>query len=82
MNRLVTSPTQLGEILRSARRAAGLTQSEAAARLGLSQSRLSALELDPKIISVEQLLALMGLYRLDLVVESRDVASVTSNTEW
>ncbi|MCE4059454.1 MULTISPECIES: helix-turn-helix domain-containing protein [Pandoraea] len=82
MNQLIASSTQLGEILRSARRSAGLTQLEAATRLGLSQSRLSALELDPKIISVEQLLALMGLYRLDLVVQSRDVAPVSSNTEW
>ncbi|VVE77525.1 helix-turn-helix domain-containing protein [Pandoraea sputorum] len=82
MNQLIASSTQLGEILRSARRSAGLTQLEAASRLGLSQSRLSALELDPKIISVEQLLALLGLYRLDLVVQSRDVAPVSSNTEW
>ncbi|AKC70711.1 helix-turn-helix domain-containing protein [Pandoraea oxalativorans] len=82
MNQLIASSTHLGEILRSARRSAGMTQLEAATRLGLSQSRLSALELDPKIISVEQLLALLGLYRLDLVVQSRDVAPVSSNTEW
>ncbi|MGC7403250.1 helix-turn-helix domain-containing protein [Pandoraea pneumonica] len=82
MNHLVTVPMQLGEILRSARRAAGLTQREAAVRLALSQSRMSALELDPRIISVEQLMALMGLYGLDLVVQSRDVAPVTSDMAW
>jgi HTH-type transcriptional regulator/antitoxin HipB len=40
---LLTS-TQLGQLLRAARKRRGLTQAEVGARLGLSQNRVSHLE--------------------------------------
>lgn len=52
---LLTS-TQLGRMLQSARKARKLSQAQVGARLGLSQKRISALELDPGSISVDQLL--------------------------
>lgn len=52
---LLTS-TQLGRMLHSARKARKLSQAQLGARLGLSQKRVSALELDPGSISVDQLL--------------------------
>jgi HTH-type transcriptional regulator/antitoxin HipB len=82
MNRTIVTAMQLGQILRSARRAKKLSQAQAAARVRLSQSRLSALELDPASITTEQLLALLGLYELDLTVQSRATAALSSATEW
>jgi HTH-type transcriptional regulator/antitoxin HipB len=82
MKQVLSTPSQLGEILRSARRAKRLTQSQAATRLGLSQSRLSALEIEPKAISSEQLLALVSLYGLELVLQSKNHAPPSQETEW
>lgn len=48
--------TQLGRMLQSARKSRRLSQAAVGARLGLSQKRISALELDPGSISVDQLL--------------------------
>lgn len=82
MKQVISTPSQLGELLRSARRAAGITQEHAAPRLGLSQSRLSALELDPKAMSAKQLLALLGLYGLELVIQSGPSVSDSQKSEW
>ncbi|MDX6007776.1 MULTISPECIES: helix-turn-helix transcriptional regulator [Cupriavidus] len=82
MKQVLSTPSQLGEILRSARRAKRLTQGQAATRLGLSQSRLSALEIEPKAISSEQLLALVSLYGLELVLQSKNHAPPSQETEW
>ncbi len=64
----ITTSDQLGQILAAGRRRAGLTQAQAAARVGLSQSRISALEADAGAISLRQLLALFGAYQLQLRV--------------
>ena len=40
MRQLVTTPGQVGEILRGRRRARGVPQQELATKLGISQSRL------------------------------------------
>ena len=82
MKQTLLNPPQLGQILRSARRARQLSQGEAAARIGLSQSRLSAMELDPKSIMVDQLLALMTLYGLELIVQSKGAGISTTPAEW
>ncbi|RZT42620.1 helix-turn-helix domain-containing protein [Cupriavidus agavae] len=82
MHQVITTAGQIGQILRSARRARKLSQSDAAARLGFSQSRLSALELDPKVISAEQLLALLSLYGLELVIHPKSPPPEASTTEW
>ncbi|RZT30813.1 helix-turn-helix domain-containing protein [Cupriavidus agavae] len=69
----ITTSDQLGQVLQGARKIAGLTQAEAATRLAISQSRVSHMELNPDTISVAQLLALLGAYELDLVIEPRAV---------
>jgi HTH-type transcriptional regulator/antitoxin HipB len=71
MNQLLSTPDQLGHILAAARRAAGLTQSAAAARVGVSQARISAMELNPASIRADQLLALCAAYKLELVVQTK-----------
>lgn len=82
MTQVLSTTPQLGQILRSARRARKLTQGQAATRLGLSQSRLSALELVPKAISAEQLLALVNLYGLELIIQSKGAAPASEKTDW
>ncbi len=72
MRQFITTPVQIGEILRSARRAKGLTQAEAAVRLGLSQNRVSELETGAEAITVAQLLALTALYDLQIEVANRE----------
>ena len=70
----LVTPGQLGAMLQAARKTQGLTQSALAARIGLSQSRVSHLELNAHELSVEQLLA----------VGIRDSAAVsmTPTTDW
>lgn len=79
----ITSSDQLGQVLQGARKVAGLTQADAAARLAISQSRVSHMELNPETISVAQLLALLGAYEMDLVIEPREVRdSIVDPLDW
>ena len=74
---------QLGSMLQAARKAKGLTQSALAARIGLSQSRVSHLELNAHELSVEQLLAWCAALGLELAVGARDKAAMsTTTTDW
>jgi HTH-type transcriptional regulator/antitoxin HipB len=80
---MITSSEQLGQVLQGARKVAGLTQADAAARLAMSQSRMSHLELNPEMISVAQLLALLAAYELDLLVEPRAISDAEIDRfEW
>lgn len=82
MNFVVNTPVQLAEILSSARRANGLTQAEAAARIGVGQSRLSALETTrTESLSLTQLLELTALYGLELSVRTKD-GHGAADVEW
>ena len=71
MKQILSLPQQLGLLLQSARKSAGLTQTELAQRVGMSQSRISAMELDPGAINVEQLLALLGALDHELLVQPK-----------
>jgi HTH-type transcriptional regulator / antitoxin HipB len=75
MTIIVHTPTGLAEILQSARKASGMTQAQAAERIGIGQPRLSALETTGTAsISLDQMLALLALYGLELCVQSRGTA--------
>lgn len=80
MQQFLSNPAQLGHLLASARKAKRLTQAEAGARVGISQSRLSVLETDPSSLTVGQLLALTGLYGLRIQVLDRTGPSAAA--EW
>jgi len=71
MLQTIATPYQMGQILAAGRRRAGLTQAEAAARLGVSQSRISTLETDSSALTLNQLLTLFGAYELQLQVLDR-----------
>lgn len=82
MNFIVNTPAQLGELLSSARQAKGLTQAEAAARIGVGQSRLSSLETTrTESLSLSQLLELTALYGLELSLRTKDGRDA-ADIEW
>ena len=69
----IRTATQLAQVLLSARKAQGITQSQAAAEIGVQQPRLSALETTSTAsLSLEQMLVLFSLYRLELLVQTRE----------
>ncbi|CAN7586026.1 helix-turn-helix transcriptional regulator [Caballeronia sp. dw_19] len=78
MQQTIATPYQMGQILAAGRRRAGLTQAEAAARLGISQSRISTLETDSGALTLNQLLTLFGAYELQLLVLDKDSSAPPS----
>ncbi|MDB5836733.1 MAG: family transcriptional regulator [Caballeronia sp.] len=85
MQQTIATPYQMGQILAAGRRRAGLTQAEAASRLGVSQSRISTLETDSGALTLDQLLTLFGAYELQLQVLDKGSpapASPASALEW
>ena len=75
MNHRLVTAAQLGQLLQTARRAAGRSQADLAATVGLSQSRLSKLELNPGTLTVDQLLALCANLDLELTLRPRSAAA-------
>lgn len=71
MKQILSLSKQLGPLIQSARKSAGLSQTELAQRLGISQSRISAMELDPGSINVEQLLALLAALNHEVLVQPK-----------
>ncbi|WP_345814650.1 helix-turn-helix transcriptional regulator [Paraburkholderia sp. PREW-6R] len=71
MLHVIATPDQMCQLLAASRRQAGLTQTEAAMRVGISQSRISALETDAAALTLAQLLALCGVYGLQLQINDR-----------
>jgi HTH-type transcriptional regulator/antitoxin HipB len=65
---------QLGRMLQSARKARRLSQAAVGVRLGLSQKRVSALELDPGSISVDQMLRWCAAVGLAVEIGNGDSA--------
>ncbi|GLQ98890.1 helix-turn-helix domain-containing protein [Dyella mobilis] len=79
---LVTAP-QLALMLQAARKAQGLTQAALAGRIGLSQSRVSHLEMNAHELSVEQLLAWCSALGLELAIGPRSGNHSSSvQTDW
>ncbi|MFG6432153.1 helix-turn-helix domain-containing protein [Roseateles sp. LYH14W] len=71
MNQILSVPSQVGLVLRAVRKSAKLSQKQLAAKLGLSQNRVSELETDPDSMRVDQLLAVMAVLGLELQVQTR-----------
>jgi len=65
---------QIGPFVQAARKSAGLSQAVLAQRLGISQSRVSAMELSPGSINVEQLSALCSTLNLELILQTKPPA--------
>ena len=85
MPQVLSVPSQLGALLKAARTEAGISQVRLAERLGISQSRMSHMELNPGSLSLEQLLAIFGVLGLEMVVGSKRPAPAVSKApsqEW
>ncbi|MGQ0709579.1 MAG: helix-turn-helix domain-containing protein [Rhodoferax sp.] len=65
-------PAQLSQHLRSLRKARGWTQAQLAIRMGVAQSRISAIEKDASTLTAEQLLRCLGALNTSLVLRTQD----------
>jgi HTH-type transcriptional regulator / antitoxin HipB len=81
MRQVLTHNAQLGQILTGRRKAFKLSQSALAAKLSLSQNRLSELEAEPGKLTLDRLLALVNVLGLELVIQDRAPAD-SSKAEW
>ena len=69
---IIRMPAQLGQLLIGLRRQQGLSQAALAQKAGgISQARLSALELNPGRFTLERLLLILAALDLELVVRPR-----------
>ncbi len=68
MKQVLSIADQFTLIQQAARKTAGLSQTELAARLSLSQGRVLAMELDPASIRLDQFLTICSALHLELVV--------------
>ena len=82
MKQILTHGAQLGLILATRRRASKLSQRALAAKLAISQNRLSEIEANPGTLTVDRLLELANLLGLELVVQDRPATQPSSRTEW
>ncbi len=82
MRQILNHSAQLGQILASRRKALKLSQQALAAKLTISQNRLSEIETSPGTLTVERLLDLCNLLGLELVIQNRPAAQRPSKTEW
>ena len=80
MDYLISIADQLAPQLRSMRKARGLNPSDLALRLGVSQSRIAAIERNPAAVSVGQLLELLKILGVDLVLRDTQTRSSVSQT--
>ena len=82
MKQILTHSAQLGQILATRRRASKLSQRALAAKLTISQNRLSEIETNPGTLTVDRLLELANLLGLELVIQDRPSTPRSSKTEW
>ena len=71
---VVRTPDQLPALLQAFRKQAGLTQEEAAVRLGVTQQTLSALERNAERVSAARLMKLLSLLGVELVLRKDEAA--------
>lgn len=78
---VIRAPSQLAQLVIALRRQCGLSQSVLAQKVGgISQARLSALELNPGRFTLERLLLILAALDLELVVRPR--RRRTEPAEW
>jgi HTH-type transcriptional regulator / antitoxin HipB len=77
----VRTADQLPALLQAFRKEAGLTQSEAALRLGVTQQTYSALERNAKTVGAARLLHLLGILGVELVLRKPAPSDATPPTD-
>ncbi|NDV14084.1 helix-turn-helix domain-containing protein [Crenobacter caeni] len=79
----IITPEQLPAMLRGLRQRAGLTQTQAAERLGISQQSYARLEARPATASVERLHKLLHALDAELAIHTReDKPAAASDEAW
>lgn len=68
MDYLISIPDQLAPQLRSLRKVRQLSQTDLARKLGVSQSRIAAIERNPAAVNTGQLLEFLKALGVDLVL--------------
>ncbi|MCR9247766.1 MAG: helix-turn-helix domain-containing protein [bacterium] len=81
MSTIVTSAGVLGRAIRDARRGAGLSQSDLAARVGLSQVGVSRIERAAERAPLATVLSLLAVLDLELSLHRRPVEDPPSPWE-
>ena len=71
MQLIITNPNQVAEILRGRRKARRMPQQQLAAKLGISQSRLSAVESGSAALTMDRLITLANVLGLQLVLQDK-----------
>ena len=79
VKQVITTPSQLGHLCASARKALARSQATQAAALGISQSRLSKMELHPHTMTLAQVLSLCSSLGLEVMVLSREKPSTEAS---
>ncbi len=80
LKQILSLSDQLAPLLQAARKSAGLSQTELARRLNLSQSRMSAMELDPASMRLDQLLTICATLQLELVVQTKGAPALVQGS--
>jgi HTH-type transcriptional regulator / antitoxin HipB len=76
MTQSARTASQIGAIIRRARRNAGLTQAELGKRIGLRQATISKLEAGEPATRLSTLLDALTALGLEIVIDKRGKASV------
>jgi HTH-type transcriptional regulator / antitoxin HipB len=80
MQQRISTSNQIGQVFAARRKALKLSQKVVAARLGISQNRLSILETDPSRLTLDRLISLASILGLELVLQ--DKGSSPTQGEW
>jgi len=75
MPQALSQSSQIARILTARRRALKLSQKALAAKLGISQNRLSEIEANPARLPLERLLEIANILGLELVIQDRKTAT-------
>ena len=81
MDYLIAISDQLAPQLRSLRKVRQLSQSDLALKLGVTQSRIAAIERNPAAVSAGQLLALLKVLDVDLVLRDTQAPAGDNATQ-
>ncbi len=76
----VRTGRQLPQLLQAYRKQSGLTQTEVARRLGVTQQNLSSLERNADKVSADRLVELLNILGVELVLRKADNALPKSDT--
>lgn len=77
----VRTADQLPALLQAFRKDAGLTQSEAALRLGVTQQTYSAMERNAETVGTARLLKLLGILGVELVLSKPGTTPQTQHAD-